>query len=116
MSTNLPTFVSTHSLRPSPLPTSSFRSAPPPRTQDSWPTLFRWPDIPAMDIPMFGSIFMLSTEYALMAWQAVYVRVYPHGYDTGLFEWYKKDEAIAALLDKVEAQAGPLNSRLVQSQ
>ena len=60
---------------------------------------------------MFGSIFMLSTEYALMAWQAVYVRVYPHGYDTGLFEWYKKDEAIAALLDKVEAQAGQIEEK-----
>ena len=64
-----------------------------------------------MDIPMFGSIFMLSTEYALMAWQAVYVRVYPYGYDTGLFEWYKKDEAIAALLDKVEAQAGQIEEK-----
>ena len=60
---------------------------------------------------MFGSIFMLSTEYALMAWQAVYVRVYPHGYDTGLFAWYKKDEAIAALLDKVEAQAGQIEEK-----
>ena len=63
---------------------------------------------------MFGSIFMLSTEYALMAWQAVYVRVYPHGYDTGLFEWYKKDEAIAALLDKVEAQAGQIEAQAGQ--
>ena len=60
---------------------------------------------------MFGSIFMLSTEYALMAWQAVYVRVYPYGYDTGLFAWYKKDEAIAALLDKVEAQAGQIEEK-----
>ena len=63
---------------------------------------------------MFGSIFMLSTEYALMAWQAVYVRVYPYGYDTGLFEWYKKDEAIAALLDKVEAQAGQIEAQAGQ--
>ena len=67
---------------------------------------------------MFGSIFMLSTEYALMAWQAVYVRVYPYGYDTGLFEWYKKDEAIAALLgkieekdQKIEAQAGQIEEK-----
>ena len=67
---------------------------------------------------MFGSIFMLSTEYALMAWQAVYVRVYPHGYDTGLFEWYKKDEAIAALLgkieekdQKIETQAGQIEEK-----
>ena len=65
---------------------------------------------------MFGSIFMLSTEYALMAWQAVYVRVYPYGYDTGLFEWYKKDEAIAALLDKVEAQAGQIEALEAQTQ
>ena len=63
---------------------------------------------------MFGSIFMLSTEYALMAWQAVYVRVYPYGYDTGLFAWYKKDEAIAALLDKVEAQAGQIEAQAGQ--
>ena len=63
---------------------------------------------------MFGSIFMLSTEYALMAWQAVYVRVYPYGYDTGLFDWYKKDEAIAALLDKVEAQAGQIEAQAGQ--
>ena len=72
---------------------------------------------------MFGSIFMLSTEYALMAWQAVYVRVYPHGYDTGLFEWYKKDEAIAALLgkieekdQKIEAQAGQIEALEAQTQ
>ena len=60
-----------------------------------------------MDIPMFGSFFMLSTEYALMAWQAVYVRVYPYGYDTGLAAWYdkifrKKDEEKAALLKVIE--------------
>ena len=58
---------------------------------------------------MFGSIFMLSTEYALMAWQAVYVRVYPGGYDTGLAAWYetifkKKDEDGSGNLDLDEVQ------------
>ena len=65
---------------------------------------------------MFGSIFMLSTEYALMAWQAVYVRVYPYGYDTGLFEWYKKDEAIAALLGKIEEKDQKIEALEAQTQ
>ena len=69
-----------------------------------------------MDIPMFGSFFMLSTEYALMAWQAVYVRVYPHGYDTGLAAWYdkifrKNEEEKAALLKVIEDQAGQIEEK-----
>ena len=59
-----------------------------------------------MDIPMLMSLCTLAAEYALMAWQMAYTRVYPYGYDTGLAAWYKKviEEQAAAL----EAQAGQI--------